>query len=83
MAPLVSRVLAKVPTQQAGVAAGVLSTMQSAGNAIGVALIAFVFFVAGSDGRFGAGGHTGFVASMLCLCLVSAVLGVLSHRLCR
>jgi MFS family permease len=39
MAPLVSLALSRTPPQHAGVAAGVLSTMQSTGNALGVAAV--------------------------------------------
>ncbi|HVQ04747.1 MAG TPA: MFS transporter [Burkholderiaceae bacterium] len=39
MAPLVSLALSRTPPQHAGVAAGILSTMQSTGNALGVAAV--------------------------------------------
>ena len=39
MAPLVSLALSRTPPQHAGVAAGILSTMQSTGNALGVTMI--------------------------------------------
>jgi MFS family permease len=39
MAPLVSLALLRTPPQHAGVAAGILSTMQSTGNALGVAAV--------------------------------------------
>ncbi len=46
MAPLVSLALSRLPSQHAGVAAGILSTMQSTGNALGVAVVGF-FYIAG------------------------------------
>ena len=39
MAPLVSLALSRLPQQHAGVAAGIVSTMQSTGNALGVAIV--------------------------------------------
>jgi EmrB/QacA subfamily drug resistance transporter len=44
MAPLSSAVLARVPSQHAGVASGLFATVQQVGNALGVALIGLVFF---------------------------------------
>ncbi|VTU24990.1 MFS transporter [Variovorax sp. PBL-E5] len=44
MAPLVSAVLAAVPAAHAGVAAGMLATVQQVGNSLGVALIGIVFY---------------------------------------
>jgi len=46
MAPLVSLALSRLPPQHAGVAAGIVSTMQSTGNALGVAVVG-VFYLAG------------------------------------
>jgi MFS family permease len=46
MAPLVSLALSRTPPQHAGMAAGILSTMQSTGNAIGVATVG-LFYLAG------------------------------------
>ena len=43
MAPLVSLALSRLPPQHAGVAAGVLSTMQSTGNALGVAVVGLAY----------------------------------------
>jgi EmrB/QacA subfamily drug resistance transporter len=47
MAPLVSAILAGLPPQHAGVASGVLSMVQQAGNALGVALIGLVYYTHG------------------------------------
>jgi EmrB/QacA subfamily drug resistance transporter len=44
MAPLASAVLAGLPPQHAGVASGVMSTVQQVGNALGVALIGNLFY---------------------------------------
>jgi EmrB/QacA subfamily drug resistance transporter len=44
MAPLSATVLAGLPAEHAGVAAGVMSTMQQVGNALGVALIGILYF---------------------------------------
>jgi hypothetical protein len=43
MAPLVSLALSRTPPQHAGVAAGVLSTMQSTGNALGVTMVGLAY----------------------------------------
>ena len=43
MAPLVSLALSRLPSQHAGVAAGVLSTMQSTGNALGVTVVGLAY----------------------------------------
>jgi predicted MFS family arabinose efflux permease len=47
MAPLYGRVLGKVPRAHAGSGAGVLSTVQQAGNACGVAVIGAIYFGVG------------------------------------
>ena len=44
MAPLVATVLAGLPAQHAGVASGVMATMQQVGNALGVALIGILYY---------------------------------------
>jgi predicted MFS family arabinose efflux permease len=50
MAPLVSAILAGLPPQHAGVASGVLSMVQQAGNALGVALVGIVYYAHGLAG---------------------------------
>jgi EmrB/QacA subfamily drug resistance transporter len=50
MAPLVSAILAGLPPQHAGVASGVLSMVQQAGNALGVALVGLVYYTHGLAG---------------------------------
>jgi MFS family permease len=44
MAPLVATVLAGLPANHAGVASGVMATMQQVGNALGVALIGILYY---------------------------------------
>lgn len=44
MAPMVSTVLADIPSRYAGVASGLLATVQQVGNALGVALIGILFY---------------------------------------
>ncbi|MFZ6769662.1 MFS transporter [Undibacterium sp. Di26W] len=44
MTPLASTVLAGLPSQHAGVASGVMATMQQVGNALGVALIGVLYY---------------------------------------
>lgn len=76
MAPLVSTVLAGLPPQHAGVASGVLSMVQQAGNALGVALIGIVFY-----GRLGhADDYTAAFGMALVYLLVSALLVAALHR---
>jgi predicted MFS family arabinose efflux permease len=68
MAPLVSLALARVPREHAGVGAGILSTMQSTGNALGVATVA-LFYVAGT----GTGSQLDFARSLAGLALINVV----------
>ncbi|SCX56513.1 MFS transporter [Variovorax sp. EL159] len=79
MAPLVSTVLAGLPAQHAGVASGVLSMVQQASNALGVALIGILFY-----GRLGnatdAAGYSAAFGVALVYLMVSALLVALLHR---
>ncbi|WP_339094035.1 MFS transporter [Variovorax paradoxus] len=79
MAPLVSTVLAGLPPQHAGVASGVLSMVQQASNALGVALIGILFY-----GRLGhapdAAGYAGAFGLALAYLMVSALAVALLHR---
>lgn len=79
MAPLVSTVLAGLPPQHAGVASGVLSMVQQASNALGVALIGILFY-----GRLGsapdAAGYDGAFGVALVYLTVSALVVALLHR---
>jgi MFS family permease len=80
MGPLVSAVLARIPADRAGVAAGVTSTMQSAGNALGVAFVSSVYFSAGGGGG-AAAPVRGFVVSVIVLAVLAAAVGVLCTRI--
>jgi len=80
MGPLVSAVLARIPADRAGVAAGVTSTMQSTGNALGVAFVSTVYFSAGGGGG-AAASVRGFVVSVIVLAVLAAAVGVLCTRI--
>lgn len=79
MAPLVATVLAGLPPQHAGVASGVLSMVQQASNALGVALIGILFY-----GRLGQGAdaasYSGAFGVALLYLVVSALLVAVLHR---
>ena len=64
MAPLTSTVLADLSPHHAGTAAGVLSSVQQVGNALGVALIGIVFYNAAGNAAAGAGTAHAFQASI-------------------
>ena len=64
MAPLTATVLADLSPRHAGTAAGVLSSVQQVGNAIGVALIGIVFYGAAGHAAAGAGIVHAFEASI-------------------
>src|SRR5262245_10242221 len=81
MAPLVSLALSRLPAQHAGVAAGILSTMQSTGNALGVAVVG-LFYLAGLWLPAGVGlGHTRFAEALLLLALLAAAVSLLARRI--
>ena len=81
MAPLVSLALSRLPQQHAGVAAGILSTMQSTGNALGVAVIG-LFYLTGLWLPAGAGiGAARFAEALLLLSLLSLAVWLLARRL--
>jgi len=81
MAPLVSLALSRLPPQHAGVAAGILSTMQSTGNALGVAVVG-VFYLAGLWLPAGlALGHARFAEALLLLALLALAVWALARRL--
>ena len=80
MAPLVSLALSRLPSQHAGVAAGILSTMQSTGNALGVAVVGF-FYIAGLWLPAGSVmGHTRFAEALLMLAVLALAVWVLARR---
>jgi len=76
MAPLAATVLAGLPPQHAGVASGVMATMQQVGNALGVALIGILYYGIGR----GSAAHA-FGASLLYLLALALVVAFLYRRL--
>ena len=75
MAPLVATVLAGLPPQHAGVASGVMATMQQVGNALGVALIGILYY--------GVEPHTAvhaFGASLVYLFVLAIAVALLYRR---
>jgi EmrB/QacA subfamily drug resistance transporter len=76
LAPLAVTVLARVSPQHAGPAAGVLSTVQQVGNALGVALLGIVFY-----GALGGGVPHAFRGCLIFLIAVELVLGGLVQLL--
>lgn len=70
MAPLVAAALATAPAAEAGVASGVLATVQQVGNALGVAAISAVFSMPAPAAL------SAFSLSMLYLVAACGVLGV-------
>ncbi|WP_242490095.1 hypothetical protein [Noviherbaspirillum cavernae] len=87
MAPMVATVLAGLPPQFAGVASGVLATVQQVGNALGVALIGILFYgkLGDAAGRYvNPDAWTGaFGANLLYLLVLSLGVAVLFQRLPR
>jgi MFS family permease len=81
MAPLVSLALSRTPAQHAGVAAGVLSTMQSTGNALGVAAVG-LFYIAGLWLPVGVSvGHARFAGALGALAALAMAVWYLARRL--
>ena len=76
LAPLTVTVLARVTPQHAGSAAGVLSTVQQVGNALGVALLGIVFY-----GALGGGVPHAFRGCLIFLIAVELVLAGLVQLL--
>jgi len=76
LAPLAVTVLARVSPQHAGPAAGVLSTVQQVGNALGVALLGIVFY-----GALGGGVPHAFRGCLIFLIAVELVLAGLVQLL--
>ena len=76
--PLTSTVLGNLQPQNAGAAAGALSTMQQVGNALGVAVTGVIFFGA-LDGGFG---HA-FEVSLIQLAVLGAAVTALTWLLPR
>ena len=81
MAPLVSLALSRLPPQHAGIAAGILSTMQSTGNALGVAVVG-LFYLAGFWVPSGVSlGHARFAEALLLLALLALAVWLLARHL--
>ena len=76
LAPLAVTVLARVSPRHAGPAAGVLSTVQQVGNALGVALLGIVFY-----GALGGGVPHAFRGCLIFLIAVELVLAGLVQLL--
>jgi len=81
MAPLVSLALSRAPAQHAGVAAGILSTMQSTGNALGVAIVGLLY-IAGLWLPPGVAlGQAHFAEALILLTALALVVGYLARRI--
>jgi EmrB/QacA subfamily drug resistance transporter len=78
MAPLVSTVLAGLPPQHAGVASGVLSMVQQASNALGVALIGILFY-GRLENATDTAAYSGAFGVALVYLMVSALLVAMFH----
>ncbi|WP_433075855.1 MFS transporter [Dactylosporangium sp. CA-052675] len=76
LAPLTTLALSAVPAEHTGSAAGVLSTVNQTGNAVGVALIGIVFYRAATI-------TDGFRASMVALVVLELALAALVRLLPR
>jgi Na+/melibiose symporter-like transporter len=80
MAPLAATVLAGLPAQHAGVASGVMATVQQIGNAVGVALIGLLYYGALSTHARNAGSHAAFRASLVALFLLALAVAAMYRR---
>lgn len=80
MAPLAGAVLAGLPQQHAGVASGVMGTVQHAGNALGVTLVGVVFFGVLDRGHGYAAAYGGSLVYLAC---VGVVVSLLYRRMLR
>ena len=79
-APLVTVTLATLPVERAGSAAGVVSTVQQVGGALGVALLGIVFFGV-LDRPTGGAYAAAFRAGTWCLVGLAVAIAVLVRRL--
>jgi EmrB/QacA subfamily drug resistance transporter len=79
-APSVSLALAETDGERSGEASGVITTVQQIGGAVGVALLAIVFYGALGRGADGAGGDVGHAFEVASWCLVgqAVLVGVLA-----
>lgn len=78
MGPLVAAALARVPAERSGVAAGVVSTMQSTGNAVGVAAVSSLYFAA--SGPRAVYDARGFALALIALAALAAMVALLHRR---
>ncbi|GAA4203470.1 MFS transporter [Actinocatenispora rupis] len=76
LAPLTTLVLARVPVEYAGAAAGALNTAQQVGGALGIAVIGVLFY-----GRLTAGYAVAFRAGLVYLVLAALAVAVLAQAL--
>jgi EmrB/QacA subfamily drug resistance transporter len=80
MAPLASTVLAGLPAQHAGVASGVMATVQQVGNAVGVALIGLIHYGTLATQSDPASGHQAFRLSIVYLFVLALAVAALYRR---
>jgi MFS family permease len=82
MGPLISSVMARVPTMDAGAMSGVVSTLQASANAIGVAVVPMPFLAAAaaSSAQARVVGYATSMALLIGLALFVAFLTVLRRR---
>ena len=84
MAPLVALALAGVPGSEAGLASGIVATMQSTGNAVGVALVTTIYFLSGgADPTRGASEARGFAVALGVLSVLTLVVMWQARALAR
>ena len=81
MAPLASAALADVPALHAGVASGVLATMQQVGNSIGVALIGIVYFGSSARAELPRVEPAAFALCLACLAALALLVAAQVSRL--
>jgi EmrB/QacA subfamily drug resistance transporter len=80
MAPLAATLLAGLPAQHAGVASGVMATVQQVGNAVGVALIGLLYYGALSSHGGAAASQAAFRASLVALFLLALAVAAMYRR---
>jgi MFS family permease len=81
MAPLVSLALSRTPPQHAGVAAGILSTMQSTGNALGVAVVGLSYLAGLWSPAGTTSGHGRFAGALALLTLLMLAVWAFARRI--
>jgi MFS family permease len=83
LSPLVGTVIAGLPPREAGAGAGVVTTTLQVGNAIGVAVIGLLFFIALGNGEPGAAYADAFAVTMPECAVLLLAAAVLVRRLPR